>query len=63
MDSDRSPDSESYYTCKHRDPGYNATRAALKGAGGPFEGWITSGREWEEFDAEGTCSETANVSH
>ena len=36
------------------DTGYAAAKLALKGSGGPFKGWITSGREWEEFDVDGT---------
>ncbi|PIL36863.1 hypothetical protein GSI_00553 [Ganoderma sinense ZZ0214-1] len=41
-----------YFEAKQCDAGYSAARAILKGSGGPFEGWVTSGREWEEFTSQ-----------
>ena len=32
---------------------FQAVRAALKGPGGPFAGWVVSGHEWESFNVEG----------
>ncbi|KAM5534870.1 hypothetical protein V8D89_011425 [Ganoderma adspersum] len=38
-----------YYEAKQHHADYSEARAILKGPGGPFEGWVISGREWEEF--------------
>ena len=54
-----SPQSErSYYESKQMDVDYQLARNALKGPGGPFEGWIASGREWEDFDSTGNVLAT-----
>ncbi|KAH9927137.1 uncharacterized protein BXZ73DRAFT_49150 [Epithele typhae] len=43
----------SYEGCKRRDPDYERARQALKGPGGPFEGWVLSGKAHEQFDIDG----------
>ncbi|TBU32012.1 adenosine deaminase/editase [Dichomitus squalens] len=43
-----------YYQSKQSDAEYRMAKAALKGPGGPFEGWVISGREWEQFNVDGS---------
>ena len=39
-----------YHTAKKRSSDvYNKARAALKGTGGVFAGWVVSGEQWESF--------------
>ncbi|KAI0370168.1 hypothetical protein BV20DRAFT_944448 [Pilatotrama ljubarskyi] len=45
--------SGTYYETKQKASAYQKAKAALKGPGGPFEGWIMSGKEWESFDVNG----------
>ena len=43
----------SYHTLKQTAKEYADARLALKGPGGPFAGWIISGKTWESFDKDG----------
>ncbi|KAL1946734.1 hypothetical protein VTO73DRAFT_14838 [Trametes versicolor] len=54
------PDNSSgtYHGSKRTASVYQAAKLSLKGPGGPFEGWVTSGKDWENFDAIGA---TVNV--
>ncbi|KAJ8487737.1 hypothetical protein ONZ51_g4008 [Trametes cubensis] len=45
---------ETYHLAKCAASGYQTAKKALKGPGGPFEGWVTSGEKWERFDLSGT---------
>ncbi|KAI0771964.1 hypothetical protein BD413DRAFT_604099 [Trametes elegans] len=47
------PKSLTYYDCKREASEYQALKLALKGPGGPFEGWVTSGQRWENFLVDG----------
>ncbi|KAI0332479.1 hypothetical protein GY45DRAFT_1246721 [Cubamyces sp. BRFM 1775] len=45
---------ETYHLAKCAASGYQAAKRALKGPGGPFGGWVTSGENWESFDLNGS---------
>ena len=45
---------ETYHEAKQFDIAHREARRMLKGPGGPFEGWILTGPEWEQFYADGT---------
>ncbi|KAH9850063.1 adenosine deaminase/editase, partial [Lenzites betulinus] len=43
-----------YYESKLEAVGYQSAKAALRGTGCPFEGWVVSGQAWESFDVSGS---------
>ncbi|KAI0824679.1 hypothetical protein BC628DRAFT_1410806 [Trametes gibbosa] len=47
------PPHRTYYRSKREALDYQSAKAALRGTGGPFEGWVVSGKEWESFDDDG----------
>ena len=51
---------ETYHEAKQFDIAYREARRMLKGPGGPFEGWVLTGPEWEQFYADGRRSTFAD---
>ncbi|KAI0650132.1 hypothetical protein C8Q79DRAFT_998051 [Trametes meyenii] len=43
-----------YYQSKRQASEYQSAKKALKGLGGPFEGWVVSGESWEAFYVDGS---------
>ncbi|KAI0637911.1 hypothetical protein C8Q77DRAFT_1048613 [Trametes polyzona] len=43
-----------YYEAKRMASAYQSAKRALRGPGGPFEGWIVSGVDWESFTVDGS---------
>ncbi|KAI0356529.1 hypothetical protein OH77DRAFT_1477651 [Trametes cingulata] len=46
-----------YCEAKNEASQYQAAKTSLKGPGGPFEGWVVSGQEWESFYIDGSLRE------
>jgi len=46
-------DHDSYLYVKLLSEDYQRAKAKLTGKGGPFEGWIFSGVEWQRFNVNG----------
>jgi len=46
-------DHDSYLDLKLLSKEYQSAKTKLMGKGGPFEGWILSGAEWQRFNING----------
>ncbi|BGP24191.1 hypothetical protein JCM10295v2_003099 [Rhodotorula toruloides] len=63
LDAKRSPPFLTYSQAKHSSPPdspaahYQHLKSLVRGADGPFAGWLVSGSKWESFDAQGRVAD------